>query len=405
MTGPLQSLRILDFTTLLPGPFATMMLADLGATVTRVEAPHRPDMVRLLPPFDGDTAAWHSVLNRNKRSVALDLKHPQAGTIVRRLVEPGGHDIVMEQFRPGVMERLGLDYESLRATNPALIYCSLTGYGQTGPDRDRAGHDINFTARSGIMSYSGRAAGGPPPLGVQLGDIGGGAFGALVGLLAAVIHRQATGEGQAVDISMHDMLLAWQAHLASHVLVAGEMPQPESMPLNGGLAYDYYETSDGRYLAVGSLEPKFWAGFCAAIGRDDLAAQDMTGIWVGGAAAKEAIRETIAAPAAGRMAGHLQRTGCLRRTGADAAGGARPTRRLSPGRWLSAVPRADGAAQPQIASPFRFSATAAAYRHTGGAAGAQTAAVLEGSGLHSRRDCRAGRERAFSAARARRRAK
>ncbi len=269
---------------------------------------------------------------------------------------------------------------TLRAINPALIYCSLTGYGQTGPDRDRAGHDINFTALSGIMSYSGRAAGGPPPLGVQLGDIGGGAFGALVGLLAAVIHRQATGEGQAVDISMHDMLLAWQAHLASHVLVAGETPQPESMTLNGGLAYDYYETSDGRYLAVGSLEPKFWAGFCAAIGRDDLAGTETSGSWVSGGSAKQAIRETIASrPLAEWQTIFSELDVCVEPVLTLPEALARP--QTAARGMIVDVPRPNGSTQPQVASPFRFTATAPTYRHTGTAMGAQTVAVLAEAGF------------------------
>ena len=153
MPGPLASLKVLDFTALLPGPFATMALADMGADVVRVESPTRPDMVRFLPPFDGDVSAWHGVLNRNKRSLALDLKRPAAVAAVKRLIAAGGYDILIEQFRPGVMDRLGLGYEALRALNPALIYVALTGYGQTGPLRDRAGHDNNYLALSGALSY------------------------------------------------------------------------------------------------------------------------------------------------------------------------------------------------------------------------------------------------------------
>ena len=250
-----------------------MLLADLGADVLRVEAPQRPDLVRNMPPFDGDTSAWHGVLNRNKRSLALDLKRPGVVEVVKRLVGAGGYDIVIEQFRPGVMARLGLDDVALRAVNPALIYCSITGYGQTGPLRHRAGHDINYVALSGVMSHSGRRAAGPAPLGVQLADVGGGALGALVGLLVAVIQRQATGVGQRVDVSMFDMLLAWQAHVAAEYLVGGQVPQPEGMALNGGGFYDVYATADGRFLSIGSLEPKFWQGFCAAIERPDLAAR------------------------------------------------------------------------------------------------------------------------------------
>ena len=185
MTGPLASLKILDFSTLLPGPFGSMILADLGADVLRVEAPNRPDMVRLLPPYDGDSSAWHRLLNRNKRSIALDLKKPQAIQIVHQLIADGGYDIVLEQFRPGVMARLGIDYEALRLVNPALIYCAVTGYGQTGPYRDRAGHDNNYLALSGIMSHTGRKADGPSALGVQVADIGGGSLGAVIGILSA----------------------------------------------------------------------------------------------------------------------------------------------------------------------------------------------------------------------------
>ena len=193
MTGPLASLKILDFSTLLPGPFGSMMLADLGADVLRVEAPNRPDMVRFVPPYDGDSSAWHRVLNRNKRAIALDLKKPEALPIIHQLITDGGYDIVLEQFRPGVMERLGIGYEALRQINPELIYCAVTGYGQTGPYRDRAGHDNNYLALSGIMSHTGRKDGGPSPLGVQVADVGGGAMGAVIGILSAVVHRTQNG--------------------------------------------------------------------------------------------------------------------------------------------------------------------------------------------------------------------
>ena len=160
---PLSSLNILDFTTLLPGPFATMLLADMGANVLRVEAPNRPDMVRFTPPFTGTTSAWHAMLGRNKRSISLDLKHENAAAIIHRLIQQ--YDIVVEQFRPGVMTRLGLGYETLRAIKPDLIYCSITGYGQTGPYRDRAGHDLNYLALAGVLGHSGRKSSGPTQIG------------------------------------------------------------------------------------------------------------------------------------------------------------------------------------------------------------------------------------------------
>lgn len=377
---PLASLKVLDFTTLLPGPFATMLLADLGAAVVRVESATRPDMVRLLPPYDGDTSAWHGVLNRNKRSLALDLKRPGAAEIVKRLVAAGGYDIVIEQFRPGVMERLGIGYEALSAANPALIYVALTGYGQTGPLRDRAGHDNNYLALSGALSYSGRRATGPPPLGIQVADVGGGALGALVGLLAAVVQRAATGRGQCVDVSMFDLMVAWQAHLVSHTLVAGETPEAERMALNGGRAYDLYETADGRWLSVGSLEPKFWEGFCAALGRPELFAPGLSldpeqQAWI-----KRETRAAIAArPLAEWMAVFAALDVCVEPVLTVPEMLAHP-QTVARGLVVD-VPKPGGGSQRQIANPWRFSEGAVDYRHVGAALGAHTEEVLREAGF------------------------
>lgn len=380
MPGPLASLKVLDFTSLLPGPFATMALADMGAAVVRVESPTRPDMVRFMPPYDGDTSAWHSVLNRNKRSLALDLKRPEAIAAIKRIVGDGGYDIVIEQFRPGVMDRLGIGYDTLGAINPRLIYVALTGYGQTGPLRDRAGHDNNYLALSGALSYSGRHETGPPPLGIQVADVGGGALGALVGLLAAVIHRSATGRGQYVDISMLDMMIAWQAHIAGQVLVAGETPKPESMALNGGRAYDLYRTADDRWLSVGSLEPKFWELFCGVIGRPDLVAP---GLSIDSHSQQWVRAEVCAAIAARPLADWVDIFAPL-----DAC--VEPVLTLpemlaqphTAARGLVVdVPKMSGGAQRQIASPWRFSEGVAGFRHTGAALGAHTAEVLREAGL------------------------
>jgi crotonobetainyl-CoA:carnitine CoA-transferase CaiB-like acyl-CoA transferase len=273
MTAPLDHLKILDFSTLLPGPYATMLLADLGADVIRIEAPSRPDLTRQLRPIGADgQSAQHALLNRAKRSLGLNLKAPAAVTVVKKLVAELGYNIVVEQFRPGVMARLGVGYEQLKDVCPSLIFCSLTGYGQTGPYKDRAGHDLNYLALSGLLSYYGRTVNPtpPPPLPMQVADIGAGSLHLVIGLLAAVIRRTQTGEGGVVDISMHDGALAWNALGASKLLVGGENPTPEGELLNGGSFYDIYETADGRFLAVGALEPKFWQGFCQAIGRDDL---------------------------------------------------------------------------------------------------------------------------------------
>ena len=379
MPGPLASLKVLDFTALLPGPFATMALADMGADVVRVESPTRPDMVRFLLPFDGDVSAWHGVLNRNKRSLALDLKRPEAVAAVKRLVAAGGYDILIEQFRPGVMERLGLGYEALRALNPALIYVALTGYGQTGPLRDRAGHDNNYLALAGTLSYSGRAAAGPPPLGIQVADVGG-AMGALVGLLAAVVQRGATGRGQFVDVSMFDLMVAWQAHLIAHCLVGGETPAPEGMALNGGRAYDLYQTQDGRWLSVGSLELKFWEGFCVAIGRADLIAPGLSQDDGEQARVKATVREAIAArPLAEWIAVFAPLDVCVEPVLTVPEMLAAPQ---TAARGLVVdVPRPGSGAQRQIASPWRFSEGAAEYRHVGAPLGQHTAEVLRAAGF------------------------
>lgn len=260
----LSQLNILDFSTLLPGPYASLMLADMGANVLRIESPTRPDLVRALPPLDasGQSAA-HSYLNRNKQAIALDLKQPAALDIVKKLLDK--YDIVLEQFRPGVMQRLGLGYEQLREINPRVIYCSITGYGQTGPLKDRAGHDINYLALSGVADYSRRQGEKPVPQGVQIADIAGGSHHAVMGILAAVIEREHTGLGQHVDISMTDCAFSLNAMFASGYLGGQIEPQAESTMLNGGSFYDYYETSDGRYMSVGSLEPPFLMQLCQTL--------------------------------------------------------------------------------------------------------------------------------------------
>ena len=272
MPGTLQSLKVLDFTTLLPGPYATMVLADLGADVLRVLAGSRPDATLFLPPIIPGTgmSAAAVTLGRGKRSITLNLKDPKAREIIQRLVLE--YDIVIEQFRPGVMEKFGLDYSSLKEINPRLIYCSLTGYGQTGPMRDRAGHDINYLARSGIMSYSGRKDTGPTLMGAQIADCACGAQNAVIAILAAVTHRLITGCGQYLDVAMTDGAQALSALFGAGFLADGKEPAREETVLNGGCLYDFYETRDGRHLSFGPLEAVFFNAFCEAIGRTDLMA-------------------------------------------------------------------------------------------------------------------------------------
>ena len=258
MNYPLNGLKVLDFSTLLPGPFATMYLADMGAEVVHIESPTRPDLVRLMPPYSNGQAASHNYLNRNKRSVALDLKDPDSIALLKSKISE--YDIVVEQFRPGVMQRLGLDYQTLAEIHPQLIYCSVTGYGQTGSYKDRAGHDINYLALSGIAGHSGRQDSGPPPLGIQVADVAGGSLHAVIAILSAVIERSRSGQGQYIDISMTDCAVALNNMAAAAEIAGNERQQPEHSHLNGGTFYDYYQTRDGRYLSIGSLEPQFMLG-------------------------------------------------------------------------------------------------------------------------------------------------
>ena len=269
-SGPLEYLKILDFSTLLPGPYATMVLSDLGAETLRIVSGSRPDLAAMMPPFLPGTEisanlAW---LGRGKLSITLNLKKSQAVKIVEQLISE--YDILLEQFRPGVMNKLGLGYEQLKKINPGLIYCSLTGYGQDGPYSKRAGHDINYLARSGLMSYSGTKAEGPSLTGMQIGDVASGSNNVIIGILAAVLYRNNTGNGQHIDISMMDGIVPFNAMIGAGAIVNGVDPVREGEILNGGSLYDFYETKDGRYISFGGLEPKFFSAFCDTIGCPDL---------------------------------------------------------------------------------------------------------------------------------------
>jgi len=272
MSLPLQGLKVLDLSRLLPGPYATLVLADLGAQVDKLEEPGSGDYTRHSPPMKGDTSALFLGLNRNKRSIALDLKSADGVKTLKALVKH--YDVLVESFRPGVLDRLGCGYAALSEENPRLIFCSISGYGATGPDRLKAGHDLNYIARSGALAYGGEENGAPAMPGVQMADIGGGSLFALVGILAALHERHTTGKGRFVDVSMTDGSMAFlHMHLAARLLMGGEgAPLQRGVEgLNGGFAcYGLYRTQDDRWLAVGSLEPKFFQGVCAAIGRPEL---------------------------------------------------------------------------------------------------------------------------------------
>jgi len=382
MSGPLASLKVLDFSTLLPGPFASLMLADMGAEVLRIESPTRVDLLRVLPPHDHGTSASHAYLNRNKRSLALDLKQAEALEIVRELVKE--YDIVLEQFRPGVMERLGLGYAALKAINPRLIYVSITGYGQTGPYKDRAGHDINYLALAGIASHTGRQDSGPLPLGVQLADVAGGSLHAVVGLLAAVIARQHSGVGQHLDVSMTDCSFSLNAMAGAGYLACGVEPEWETQVLNGGSFYDYYRTRDGRWMSVGSLEPAFMQQLGAALGRPELAAQGLSLR----PEQQKALKLALQVEFEKRSFAEL----CKLFAGVDAC--VEPVLSLSEAvehpqlkarTLISQVPRGDGSTQAQIACPLKFSEGLPEPRHIGAAVGAHTDQVLEELGLSAQR--------------------
>lgn len=259
----LKGLKVLDFSTLLPGPFATLYLADLGAEVIHIESPTRPDLIRMLPPYANGQATSHSYLNRNKQSITLDLKDPKNIELIKQKI--ADFDIVIEQFRPDVMQRLGLDYQTLAEINPRLIYCSITGYGQNGSYKNKAGHDINYVALSGIAGHSGRQDSGPPPMGIQIADVAGGSLHAVIGILTAVIERQSSGQGQYIDISMTDCVVAMNNMAASAVLAGEQKQEAEREHLNGGTFYDYYQTQDGRYISIGSLEPQFMSGLAQTL--------------------------------------------------------------------------------------------------------------------------------------------
>lgn len=378
MSGPLSSLKVLDFTTLLPGPFGAMILADWGAEVVRVESPTRPDMVRMLPPMDDGISACHGFLNRSKKSLALDLKKPDAVAAVKRLVKE--FDIVIEQFRPGVMDRLGVGYEALKAENPGLIFCSITGYGQTGPYKQRAGHDLNYLSIAGVTAYNGRKESGPAPINVQVADVAGGSYHSVMSILAAVIHRQQTGEGQHIDISMTDAAFSMHALTAPPALVGGVEPGLENTQLNGGSFYDCYETADGRWLSVAGIEPQFFAQFCQAIGHPEWSAKGL------------ALNPDIQIPLKQDIAEVMktrtfaewnevfsQLDACVEPVLSFSEACQHP--QIVERELLVDVPTASGGKQRQLASPVKFSVTPPRYDFTGAPLGAHTDDVLAAAGF------------------------
>jgi crotonobetainyl-CoA:carnitine CoA-transferase CaiB-like acyl-CoA transferase len=265
---PLTGIRVLDLTRLLPGAFCTMLLADMGADVIKVEEPGTGDNMRWTPPLIDGRSVLFNALNRNKRSLTLNLKSEAGRDLLLRLVDRS--DVLVEGNRPGVMERLGLGWPVIHARNPALIMCSITGYGQDGPMASQAGHDINYVATAGVLGLNGSRGAPPSPLAVQVGDIGGGGLQPAVAILGALVGVQRGDEGRWLDVSMTDGAVSWLA-LALAQQGAGEDVERGDQRLAGRYAcYRIYECKDLRFYSVGALEPKFWAELCGVVGKPDL---------------------------------------------------------------------------------------------------------------------------------------
>ncbi len=265
-TFPLQGIRVVDLSRLLPGPYLTQLLADLGAEVIKVETPLIGDYARMAPPETG-LAGLYAAVNGGKKSLAVNHRKPEGREILYRLVAAA--DVFVEGFRPGAVKRWGLDYETLREINPRLVYLSLSGYGQSGPYRDRAGHDLNYQAIGGSLGLNGLAGGPPVPPSIPLADLGGATF-AAIAVLAALLGRERTGEGAYLDMALADAVVAWMGPLAGGPFFAeGIRPERGKMPLAGGLpCFNVYETADGKYVSLAPVEPHLWGNFCRSVGRE-----------------------------------------------------------------------------------------------------------------------------------------
>ena len=271
----LEGVRVLDLTRLLPGPFASMLLADMGADVIKVEAPGRGDYARYYPPMVGESSAFFQSLNRNKRSMTLNLKSERGVEVLGALIEAS--DVLLEGFRPGVLERLGMSVEEMWAHNEGLIVASITGYGQEGAKREEAGHDANYLALSGLLSQNGRAGEAPHVPGFQVADIAGGALYAALGVTSALWRRSQGGKGVHLDISMTEGAMSLMAPSFAR-WSAGEEEERGAGMLSGGLpSYQVYETRDERFLAVAALEPKFWEPLVDRLGLAELSGRSMMG--------------------------------------------------------------------------------------------------------------------------------
>jgi len=268
MNQPLSDITVLDLSMLLPGPFCSMIMADFGARVIKIERPGSGDLMRDYVPRYPVYSGHFAILNRNKESLTLNFKSEDGRSIFYKLVERS--DVLIEGFRPGVMERLGFGYEALSRINEGLIYCSISGFGQETPYRDLAGHDLNYIGLNGILDLTGNPNGAPVVPGILVGDIGGGAYPALVGILLALLGRSRTGRGQYIDISMYDGSFFWLFNAAGTFFTSGITPtRGKGLTFGGSPRYQIYPTKDGRYLAVAAIEDHFWNNLCDLLEIDD----------------------------------------------------------------------------------------------------------------------------------------
>ena len=382
--GALSSLKILDFSTLLPGPLATMLLADMGADVVSVSAPGRPDLMNQYPPVIEElgisaSSAW---LGRNKKTIRLNLKKPDAVAAVRKLIQK--YDIIVEQFRPGVMKKLGLDYETLRRENPAIIYCSITGYGQNGPMAMRVDHDINYVAISGnMLMMDGQEPQKVSIPNFHLADIAGGGYMTAIALLAAVQYREKTGKGQYIDVSMLDGILPFACVEGAGVLAARHYPKGwKNLTVSGvrnGPHYDVYETADKKFMSVGALEPKFFSALCAALGRPE---------WMDGKILAEdpetlraALRQIFREKTRGEWTEIFSQTDACVEPVYDIAEMCSCEQVIARG-MTPEVPLSTDRTKTvqQIGNPIKLSESPVEYRHTAYPAGYHTREILSGIG-------------------------
>ncbi len=376
----LSDLKVLDLTRLLPGGYCTALLADLGAEVLKVEDTGMGDYVRWAPPYyegadDSAKSALYLALNRGKRSIRLDLKQPAGREALLRLVEQ--HDVVVEGFRPGVMDRLGVGYETLAERNPRIVYCAITGYGQTGPYTARSGHDMNYLGLVGMLDLSGPPDGPPVQAAGQIADLGGGGLMAAYSILAAVREADRSGEGQLVDVSMADGALSWLTMVAGQYLADGRVPRRGAENLTGGLVcYRPYPCSDG-WVTMGALEPKFWAAWCTGVGREDLMDKAFE---APGSDAHREVEQVFLSRTRAEWKGFADEHDCCLEPVLD-VGEALDSELVRERQMVVEVDQ-PGAREPvrQLGHPVKFSRTPADATRPGPALGQHTAEVLAAAG-------------------------